>query len=341
MDALGSPPNQPADLLPQLETIEGYRRYFMDLASWRPHVQTVCRRHDGLTGREVRPGLAGTYPTFIVDDRWVVKFYGRLFDGALGFETERDVGALLASTPEIPAPAILASGDLCPGSSAWPWPYLIFEFIPGVSIGEVYEQVSLDDKLALARYLGEVTGRLHRLPVAGSTVFRPSWDTYLDLLRAQRARCAATHRGWGTLPEPLIEQIESYALPAEALVDPDTPPYLIHADLTRDHILGRLCGGRWTTSAIIDFGDAMVGNLYYELSALHLDLFGCDKRLLRAYLDAYGVDERTRQGLPARAMSAALLHRFGVLSGAFESRPDARGAETLDDLATLLWDVDV
>ena len=84
----------------------------------------------------------------------------------------------------------------------------------------------------------------------------------------------------------------------------------------------------------------MVGDLYYELSALHLDLFDCDKRLLRAYLDAYGADERTRRALPARAMSAALLHRFNVLVGTFEPRPDARQAETLEDLATLLWDVD-
>jgi hygromycin-B 7''-O-kinase len=39
---------------------------------------------------------------------------------------------------------------------------------------------------------------------------------------------------------------------------------------------------------LIDFGDAMVGDLHYELAALHLDLFDCDKRLLRQFLDHYG-----------------------------------------------------
>ena len=200
MDARGSHPSHPADLLDQLETIEGYRRYFMDVAGWRPHVRAVCRRHRGLTCREVRPGLAGTYPTFIVDDRCVIKFFGRLFDGALAFETEREVGALLASAPEIPAPAILAAGDLCPDSSGWPWPYLIYQFIPGVSIGEVYDQVGLDDKLALARYLGQITSRLHRLTVCEDVALRPPWGTYQYLLSAQRDRCVSTHRAWGKLP---------------------------------------------------------------------------------------------------------------------------------------------
>ena len=46
----------------------------------------------------------------------------------------------------------------------------------------------------------------------------------------------------------------------------------------------------WTSLAIIDFGDARIGDIYTELNALHLDLFARDKRLLSAFLDAYGMD---------------------------------------------------
>ena len=83
----------------------------------------------------------------------------------------------------------------------------------------------------------------------------------------------------------------------------------------------------------------MIGNILYELSALHMDLFRRDKRLLRAYLDAYGLDEQSRHTLPRRAMSVALLHRFNVLYGLVESHPRAQECSSLDELAVLLWDV--
>ncbi len=47
-------------------------------------------------------------------------------------------------------------------------------------------------------------------------------------------------------------------------------------------------GERWQTWALVDFSDARVGDLLYELVALHIDLFQLDTRLLRAFLEAYG-----------------------------------------------------
>jgi hygromycin-B 7''-O-kinase len=325
--------------LEQLHTLDGYRRHFMDASCWESHVRAVYERHMRIPCQSIRPGLPGTYPTFIVDDRWVVKFFGRLFDGALAFETELEVGRLLSPGHPIPSPAIVASGYLFEGSAGWPWPYLIFEFISGVSIGEVYERVSYPDRLTLAQSLGEITRRLHEIPTTDTTLFQPTWDAYARLLEDQRARCRTTHLEWNTLPDHLTEQIDAFLLPLDVLVDRSVTPHLIHADLTRDHILGRLEHGHWTTLSIIDFGDAMIGDTLYELIALHLDLFRCNKRLLSAYLDAYNLDAQHRHMLPAKAMSLALLHRFNVLVSVFESYPHAREVSTLDQLATLLWDV--
>ncbi len=324
-----------------LNAIDGYRRRFMDLGIWEAYVRQVCSRHFSTPAGQVRPGLAGSFPTFIVDERWVVKFFGRLFDGGLGFEAELQAGRLLAADPSIPAPAILASGSLSAETAGWPWPYLIYEFIPGVSFGEVYGQVTREEKLALARRLGEVVRRIHRLPLAGSGRFPPTWNAYLSFLRAQRLACAANHRLWGSLPERLVEQIDGFLLPVEELVDLWAAPHLIHADLTGDHLLGRLEGGRWTTLGLIDFGDAMTGSLFYELVALHLDLFRGDKRLLRAFLDAYGLDKSLYRDFAARAMSATLLHRFDVLVLVFQDPgPQVREISSLEELASLLWDVD-
>jgi aminoglycoside phosphotransferase len=327
--------------LEQLNTLDGYRQHFMDADLWCPYVLEVCRRHEfssaDIKCGKLRAGLAGTYPTFIVDDRWVVKFFGRLYEGELAFETEQQAHRLLAGDCTIPAPALIASGLLFGNDADWNWPYLIFEYIPGVSIGEVYGQVSLDDKSILARNLGRITRQLHQLSLVGAPLFQPSWEAFISLLQEQRAHCAASHREWNTLPQHLIEQIEAFLLPIDQLVNRQASPHLIHADITGDHLLGRLEEGHWVTLGLIDFGDAMIGNIFYELVALHLDLFRCDKRLLKVYLEVYGLDEHSRQEFPTKALNMALLHRFDVFDSLFKMIPQAREVTTLKELARLLW----
>ena len=142
------------------------------------------------------------------------------------------------------------------------------------------------------------------------------------------------------MPDQLIGQIEAFVPPLEALAEGLGQPHLIHADLTADHLLGRVEGGRWITTGLIDFGDAMIGDLYYELVPLHLDLFHADKRLLATFLRSYGVDEAMLRIVPTRALAAALLHRFDVFGPTFAAHPWARDARSLEELADLLWDVE-
>jgi len=99
-------------------------------------------------------------------------------------------------------------------------------------------------------------------------------------------------------------------------------------------------GATWQPSGIIDFGDAMAGDRLYELVALHLGLFRCDKRLLRTFLDTYGFDPGLRRDFVRRAMSLTLLHEFNVLSSVFPTFPDAGRVTSLAELATLLWDLE-
>ncbi|MEW5870350.1 MAG: aminoglycoside phosphotransferase family protein [Chloroflexota bacterium] len=331
--------------LSELESLEIYREVFTEVRLWAPYVEEVCNRH-GWTAGQVRAGTPGTYPTFIVDDHWVVKFFGRLFDGEQAFETERILGNWLeegvAQAP-LAAPEVCAQGELFPagGSEAgpgWPWPYLIFRFVPGVSIGEGYGQVGLASLQQLASELGHMVRRLHGRPLPAGGVFQPGWEEYLAFLDEQWRNCSENQRAWGSLPERLVEQIGAYVLPPERLVSLEDAPHLIHADLTRDHILGSLEDDTWHTAAVIDWGDAQVGNLLYELAALHLDLFACDRRLLRAFMQAYDPLSWLREDFPRKALSVALLHRFDVMGCVFTALPEAGQVETLEELGRLVWD---
>jgi len=321
------------------ESYPYYSHHFMDKEFWEPYVREVYNRHSATPANTVRAGLAGTCPTFIVDDRWVIKFFGRLFEGEKSFLAEWEANQLLLRDPAVRAASLVASGRLFEQSEEWPWPYLIFEYLPGVSIGEVYDQVSHEDKLRIAIWMGEFTRRLHSLALGGSLFFQPDWKAFLTLLEQQRASCQANHHEWASLPGPLIAQIEDYLLPLDQLVDLTALPYLIHADLTQDHLLGRLVDGGWETLGIIDFGDAMVADLAYELVALHFDLFHCDKRLLEIFLDTYGMKKGDRKTLLRRAMNMALLHRFDVFVCVSKYLPQAHQASTLEELAEWVWGI--
>lgn len=321
--------------LGQLEQLDGYCQHFMDAALWRPHVQSVCRRHGLHPCQQVRAGLAGSFPTFIVENQWVVKFFGQLFGGVLAYHTELQVNALLPPDLAVRAPALRYSGALLEAGRGWRWPYLIFEYLPGISIGEVYAQVGADDKLALASSLGKATRQMQRLSLVGAPLFGAGLEVYTSFLHAQRAKCLANHRQWQSLPGHLVDQLEEYLLPVEMLADPCLPHGLIHADITGDHILGRLEADRWVTLGLIDFGDARIGNVFYDLGALHLDLFRCDQRLLRVYLEAYGLEDR--RAFAHKAMSVALLHEFDLFSVLRRVNPQALAAATLSDLASEIW----
>ena len=67
-------------------------------------------------------GLPGSFPTFIVDRRYVAKLFGELFDGGASALIEREMYALLATNPQIPAPALVADGQLFSDDDGWPWP---------------------------------------------------------------------------------------------------------------------------------------------------------------------------------------------------------------------------
>jgi len=289
-------------------------------------------------------GTAGTFPTVLADTTYVVKLFGPLFGGYESAEIERTLYLMLAADPAIPAPKMIASGRLDPNDGCR-WEYIVSSQLPGESYGAVRERLHDADRRDMTRFIADVARRIHHLnPAAVAGLDLPlaweSWDTFLT---GQLRFCTERHRAWGTLPEALIEQIATYLVPlplpqSEQFIHLDRPAVL-HCDLTVDHILGEWCEDRWIPTGIIDFGDSRVGDPVYDLVALHTDCFGGDKHLLLAFLDRYDFRPARQPDFVYRAMCMTLLHEFNVLETVFIDLPTARKVASLDDLATLIWDV--
>jgi len=294
-----------------------YQSSLTDVGFWTPYVAEVLARH-GLPVASVEVGTPGSFPTFLAGD-YVVKLVGELFWGPTCHAVELSIGQLLARHSEIPAPRLVAHGQVFdPGTaSGWSWPYLIVSRLSGVS----WHEAALDapGQEHLARQLGRVIRRLHGLPPPPDPVWQRDW------LAELRATCVERQRQWGILPARLIDQIASF------LPEPSPTRGLIHADLHDHHLFvqaGSLVG-------IVDWGDALFADPYYELPALHFHTFRGNRRLLAAFLDAYGW--RVGADFAHRAMAMSLLYEFNVLDG-LPTLVNVDMVGTLSELAHLLWD---
>ena len=293
-----------------------------DVEFWWSYIAEILERHDlADAGRVPVAGFNPTYPTFVCGDV-VVKLFGYSPAWRETYAAERAAHALVATDPEIAAPRVLAEGRLYDDADT-PWPYLITTRMAGVPWCDA--ELPTEQKLAVAADLGEQVRRVHAL--------RPSRLVATEDGSAMHVAAAAAQ---SSLPPHLVAQTDEYLYRLEPF-----DRVFVHGDLCDMHAFvenGRLTG-------IIDWGDAMVTDRHYELIQLYRDMFGCDKALLRVFLDA--CDWPVGRDFPRQALGLALYRQAVGLAqhhtmDVFEPIAVAFALEefgTLDDLATELFAV--
>ena len=289
---------------------------------WATYVAEVLARH-GLAGAGRAPvaGCNATYPTFVCGDA-VVKLFGHFQPWRQAYSSERAAYLRLEADLEIAAPRLLGEGKLFEDPHV-PWPYLITGRMPGIASWRA--ELSADERLALAADLGRQIRRLHALPTAG-LVTQADWATAnLSAAMAQ-----------SSLPPHLAAQAEAYL----ARLAPFDRVFT-HGDITANHVF--VAQGRF--AGMIDWGDAMVTDRHYELIQLYRDLFSCDKRLFRAFLDAsdwpIGRDFAQKAlglALYRQTIGAAQHHSMDIFEP-IAARFPLQDIATLEELATELFEI--
>ncbi len=257
---------------------------------WGPYVLTALER-ERLARERVETPFVGTFPTFLVGEV-VVKFFGGTFDGRRAVLVEETMHRLLADHPAIPVPELIASGQLWEDEPTWP--YVITRRLAGRALRELDRIEHPSARMALE--LGEAVARLYRLEA-------PVVAARREKLGRLRGGAPERLRRFG-FPSVLANQVADYlkdALPADTVV---------HGDLTGDHVFVRDSA----IEGIIDWGDAMVADPYYELVPLFLDAFGGSRDRLRSFLDAYGWRASGAE-FARRALQAILSFRFDTVAG--------------------------
>ncbi len=186
----------------------------------------------------------------------------------------------------------------------WPWPYIVLTYVTALPVIRVFDKLTRDDMTRTCQFLVEWMPQLHQLTPTGPH----TWHEFEHFIAKQRRSCRSRHQEWQLLSPNLIAELDDY-LPRDARElfrhARDQSPVYLHGDLSDEQVLGVLVdsnehvinidprgawpeGVKWKPVSLIDFGDTLVGDTAYELVAIHLALFRCDKQLLAEFVKVNG-----------------------------------------------------
>jgi hygromycin-B 7''-O-kinase len=321
---------------PAFESDAAYESSLRDPSFWEPYARAALRSSGIDDTGDVRTRFPTTHVAARVGDDRFVKLHYEDWFGEDCFQTEREAYRILGDRG-VPIPRLLAEGSLYPDSDGWRWPFLVMSAMDGRALRDVDGAATDDDLTTVASFVGSTLRSLHETPVEDGEYI--SLGIYEDLISTRMSRCHRDHVTWGSLPGRLLPQVRDYVWKAEDLIDPDREtPVFVHGDLHGGNVFVEGEPGSLRPTGIVDFNDAYEGDRHYDLVAIHLKTFGGDKALLRTMLDAYGWPSMGRDW-PRRMMAFTLAHDFDMVAP-FASRIPAE-VQTLDELAALVWDLDV
>lgn len=314
-------------------TLAEYRKVFMEADFWRAYLEEIARRHE-IKIKTATTGEPGTYPVFVVNEQYVFKLFGDLFSGPRRYDAERTALEIINSSSAIPASKLVGRGKLFPEENTWQWPYLILNFIDGESYDSVRKNLDSSNALKIAENLGEIVGKIHKVHLSSKNdQAKISKNSYHQFIEGQKAKVLDNHKKWNTLPPHLIGQIPAYLRKNMAT---SSQIMFLHGDLHDEHLLLTNRQAEWAIEGIIDWGDALTGNIYYELPPIHLSIFRANKSQLKHFLQSYKWPDRDPSVFSRAAMAACLLHEFNVLQQYSEDH-ELMDYRSLDDLAEVIW----
>ncbi len=310
--------------LPAVSDINAYHQSFNDEV-WKKAAAIICGRHS-LPHTSLRRSPQGENIIIFIDDTFVIKIFAPARENYLR-ETaalEFTHGKLGIETPEL----------ICTGEIEG-WSYLVMTQLAGRASREVWESVSLRDRLEIVTRLGGAMRELHEseAPLWQSALNR-DWHGFVERqarLSVERQRACGANPEW-------LESLPAYLAARLELLQANHEQVFLHGDIHAGNLLLDERNGRWRITGLIDFGDSLCGFHEYEFVAPGVLMVQGSRELQRAMLLAYGYREAQLDlTLRARLMLLTVLYECSDLRKyALRLAPEAVHL-TLDQLEAAIW----
>ncbi|MCB9639477.1 MAG: phosphotransferase [Myxococcales bacterium] len=302
-----------------------FERWVDDATSSETLARILCAQ-EKISFERMERAKDGSLPVFFLDDARVIKIFPLLFQDEWVNECavlEKVQGQLPCEVPEV-----LSTGS-------WEgWHYVLMRRLQGRSVVQVWDDLSLDEKLELSEQLGACLRALHQIPSEKIASLPWGWGA---LYQERRERLLEHHRGKG-LSEAWCEQLEGFLdrFVHEELFSVENR-VLLHTEIMRAHVFcSRGDGEKTYVSGFLDFEPSMVGPREYEFASVGIFWAQGDPAILRRLCLGYGFAEHElNHTLQCRWMAQVLLHRYSHLPWYFRFMPMREEADTFEKLAAL------
>ena len=315
----------------RIESWDHWTRVYNDASVWRGLIDAICAR-EGIGYRQMHPASANTNAVFVLDRAFALKIYSPFWDE---FDFERTLLDALQSQAEVPTPEIAGHGHIADAGGV-SWAYLITRYCPARPYSEMRHELADEDALSLAAQLGRMVCALHMLDASqyANTATERAWT---DLVAERRRAAIDELVQAGVLATTIVSTLESL-LDQAIETDRRESRVVVHGDLGPDHVLCAPAGNGWEIEALIDFGDAKIGQREYEWMPLWLGFCKRDASLARELLNAYDPDLINNPDFPKRTIAWTLLHDFGsdALKQLWHERGQPAPIESIGALQELL-----
>ncbi len=310
-------------LLPKVKDPEHYNQLFSQDSLWEPAVHHLIRSRD-LQGSPVR-GIRGSHIVYRVGSVWI-KLMAPIFEKDMAFE----IAGLecIQDKLEVPTPKILFQGEL------EGWRYIIVSHVEGERIGDVFDDIKLEDQLSLADQIASITKSIHRIEANKVISDRGDWNSFIQARLAGFLECHQSknlHSNWLSEMPDFINQFDE----TEFMTD---SPVFIHADLTWDHFLVQKVHGGWKLAGVIDFADCRIGHPEYEMITTVVFLFKKNPVLLKKYFEVMGIPKKEMNDrLSEKLLAWTILHTFSNLNNYFSKEMSQMVKPNYSALAKLVF----
>jgi len=284
------------------------------LEDWQPLLDIIADRH-GIAVTQVSQNFEGTNPVFeltlntepnegqayivkVLAPNWHSQYQSEYL--SLKLLNEHDLG--------IDVPKLRYAGEVDN------WRYLVIEKLEGIMLSSVLEALTIENKVEIARDLGQFSARLHRLDGAEIAEMKLDWPEFIRL----QSRNCYEKRKKQQIPRALLESLTPYLDQHMSKLDTflgSESNRLIHTDLHPGNLMVTAQAGHYRLVGIFDFGDALVcPDPLFEFTSPALLFAQGESRIFHAFLDGYGYQGKRDSSLQQHMMVLSLLRHTGDLN---------------------------
>lgn len=249
---------------------------------------------------------------------------------------EIESAKLLANKLSLPIPDVIASGEINN------WVYVVMTLLPGTSMADLWEELSIEEKMPVVKQLGGFINQLHLLSVDSQSPLKKDWKIYhkelLDdcLPRHQRKKAPAC------LTEQMSDYLASVTSQHNDYFD-DNASFFIHMDLHPWNLLLEKVEGIYQISGVIDFGDAVIGrSRLLELATPLIFVCQGNKKLIDTMITSYQLLDNAQalnKDLQQKLMAITLLRPASDFNFVLKQVPISGPRDTLEEIASQLFPI--